>query len=91
MSKTNKLVMQVTLDAQEFPGLFSDLSGMRDGRRRASKLLRMAYFGWLVEQGRLAATASGVGSAPAQDRPASPSRVGCPISEFVEFGDRDDP
>ncbi len=87
MGSPRKLVMQATVDAQEFPGLFEDLAAMRDGRRRASKLLRMAYLGWLVEQGRVGTMAGAMRSTPAPREPPSRSRIGCTIEEFVDFAD----
>lgn len=84
MGHPHKLVMQVTVDAQDCPGLFGDLSRIGDGKRRASKLLRMAYIGWLLEQGRVGVTTIAAPGTPAQDSPVPRSKIDCTITEYVE-------
>jgi hypothetical protein len=59
-----KIVMQVTISAEECPELHRELIGMTAARRRVKRLLALASVGLLVEQGRLAGAAiSGRGHA----------------------------
>jgi hypothetical protein len=65
MAKEDKLVMQVTIGAQEFPSFYRELRDMRSGRQRANKLACLAYFGWLLERNELKLDVS---------RPAAPGQ-----------------
>lgn len=53
-----KLVMQVTISAEECPELHRELIGMTAARRRVKRLLGLAGVGLLVEQGRLGGVAT---------------------------------
>ena len=66
MEAQPKIVMQVTISAEECPDLHRELIGMTAARRRAKRLLALASVGLLVEQGRLvgAATSSRGHAAP---------------------------
>lgn len=66
MGAQPKIVMQVTISAEECPELHRELLGMTAARRRAKRLLALASVGLLVEQGRLvgAATSSRGHAAP---------------------------
>ena len=66
MGAQPKIVMQVTISAEECPELHRELLGMTAARRRAKRLLALASVGLLVEQGRLvgAATSSMGHAAP---------------------------
>ena len=66
MGSQPKLVMQVTVSAEECPELHRELIGMTAARRRVKRLLGLASVGLLVEQGRIgdAAISSRGHSAP---------------------------
>ncbi len=66
MGAQPKLVMQVTVSAEECPELHRELIGMTAARRRVKRLLGLASVGLLVEQGRIgdAAISSRGHSAP---------------------------
>ena len=66
MGAQPKIVMQVTISAEECPELHREPLGMTAARRRAKRLLALASVGLLVEQGRLvgAATSSRGHAAP---------------------------
>ena len=66
MGAQPKIVMQVTISAEECPELHRELLGMTSARRRAKRLLALASVGLLVEQGRLvgAVTSSRGNAAP---------------------------
>lgn len=53
MERNDKLVIQVTIRAQEYPTFFRELSAMTAHKQRANVLARMAYFGWLLERNGL--------------------------------------
>lgn len=64
MGPQPKIVMQVTISAEECPELHRELIGMTAARRRVKRLLGLAGVGLLVERGRLAGAAiSGRGHA----------------------------
>lgn len=65
MGTQPKIVMQVTISAEECPELHRELIGMTAARRRVKRFLGLAGVGLLVEQGRLggAATAGSGGHA----------------------------
>ncbi len=56
MSASPKIVMQVTITAEECPDLHRELSGISSARRRVKRLLKLADLGLLVEQGRVGVT-----------------------------------
>lgn len=58
MEAQPKIVMQVTISAEECPELHRELIGMTAARRRVKRLLGLASVGLLVEQGRLAGVAT---------------------------------
>lgn len=58
MDAVPKIVMQVTISAEECPELLRELIGMTAARRRVKRLLGLAGVGLLVEQGRLGGAAS---------------------------------
>lgn len=58
MEAEPKIVMQVTISAEECPELHRELIGMTAARRRVKRLLGLASVGLLVEQGRLGGGAS---------------------------------
>jgi hypothetical protein len=67
MDVLRKIVMQVTLNAEECPDLHRELVGMASARRRVKRLLSLASVGLLVEQGRLG------GGLSVTFRPAAPT------------------
>ena len=85
MEAQPKIVMQVTISAEECPELHRELLGMTAARRRAKRLLALASVGLLVEQGRLvgAATSSRGHAAPPISMSLRPlGRVGAaPMAE----------
>ena len=58
MEAQPKIVMQVTISAEECPELHRELLGMTAARRRAKRLPALASVGLLVEQGRLVGAAT---------------------------------
>ena len=58
MGAQPKIVMQVTISAEECPELHRELLGMTAARRRVKRLLGLAGVGLLVEQGRLGGVAT---------------------------------
>ncbi len=85
MGAQPKIVMQVTISAEECPELHRELIGMTAARRRVKRLLGLASVGLLVEQGRLvgAATSSRGHAAPPISMSLRPlGRVGAaPMAE----------
>ena len=57
MGAQSKIVMQVTISAEECPDLHRELIRMTAARRRVKRLLGLAGVGFLVEQGRLGGAA----------------------------------
>ena len=57
MGAQSKIVMQVTISAEECPELHRELIRMTAARRRVKRLLGLAGVGFLVEQGRLGGAA----------------------------------
>ena len=58
MEAQPKIVMQVTISAEECPELHRELIGMTAARRRVKRLLGLAGVGLLVEHGRLGGVAT---------------------------------
>ena len=58
MEAQPKIVMQVTISAEECPDLHRELIGMTAARRRVKRLLGLAGVGLLVEHGRLGGVAT---------------------------------
>lgn len=58
MGAQPKIVMQVTISAEECPELHCELVGMTAARRRVKRLLGLAGVELLVEQGRLGGVAT---------------------------------
>ncbi len=52
-TKDEKLVMRVTIRAQEFPDFFRELGAMTAHKQRVNVMTRLAYFGWLLERNGL--------------------------------------
>lgn len=66
MNRDERLVVQVTIRAQEFPSFFRELRDMTANKQRASLMARLAYFGWLLER-------NGVSANAAAPTPAAPT------------------
>jgi hypothetical protein len=81
MAKEDKLVMQVTIRAQEFPSFYRELRQMTANKQRANVLARLAYFGWLLERN---------GVMPNVSRPAAPTQPGAQLVELEEARPIDD-
>lgn len=58
MAHDDKLVMQVTIRAQEFPAFYRELRDMTANKQRANVFVRLAYFGWLLERNGVTANVS---------------------------------
>ncbi len=58
MAREPKIVMQVTIAAEECPELHRELIGITSPRRRVKRFLSLAGLGLLVEQGRLGVAAA---------------------------------
>ncbi len=52
-TKDEKLVMRVTIRAQEYPDFFRELGSMTAHKQRVNVMTRLAYFGWLLERNGL--------------------------------------
>ena len=87
MASNEKMVMQVTLSSEEFPRFFAELRQMRSSKKRVSKLVRLAYFGWLLEQGRPEVVRTKEAQA---DAAQEPTKQGSTIEEYVGWGGGDD-
>jgi len=61
MSTAPKIVMQVTIAAEECPELHRELVGITSPRRRVKRFLSLAGLGLLVEHGRLGVAAPAQG------------------------------
>lgn len=76
MNRDERLVVQVTFRAQEFPIFFRELRDMTANKQRASLMARLAYFGWLLERNGVQ-----LGASPT----AGPTADG--TAQLVEIGD----
>lgn len=92
MAGGDKLVMQVTIHAEEYPLLFSELRSMSAHKRRASVFTRLAYLGWLFERSGSqlspAPAKASLGLLPSNPAPksaaASAVPVGARISDWLD-------
>ncbi len=65
-TKDEKLVMRVTIRAQEYPDFFRELGSMTAHKQRVNVMTRLAYFGWLLERNGLRVGAATPSTASAQ-------------------------
>ena len=79
MGAQPKLVMQVTVSAEECPELHRELIGMTAARRRVKRLLGLASVGLLVEQGR-------IGDAAISSRGHSAPPISMSLRPLGQFG-----
>lgn len=91
MSAEPKIVMQVTITAEECPDLHRELSGIASARRRAKRLLKLAELGLLVERGRVGVSGlpqRGMGGSQTSMplKPLAPSGAGAPTASAAQLG-----